>query len=273
MHVEQAGVLRLAGQREARAARGTPGRSRRRRCAPLSPASSSAAASSSPGRSATSSRPPRHVDHGHERGDERHQHLAAVGRAQRQQVLAGAVDHVGDLTDRRAVGGDTGQADELVVVELLGVLGRLGGVDVGDQDQPAQRLGRGAVGELGEGDEQPGLVPAGALHGQRRRPAGTVRRAAARGAGDQHGAVGEPAVRLVGARLDGHLAPDAVRPADPADDDLVAAGLLIVCSCGETTRRGPSATRLVVLLVLGLSAAGRRRRSRPGRRPCRRAHR
>ena len=36
------------------------------------------------------------------------------------------VEHVGDLADPLAVGGDDGEADELVVVELVGVVGAAG---------------------------------------------------------------------------------------------------------------------------------------------------
>ena len=88
------------------------------------------------------------VDLGHERGDERHEGVAAVGRTHGQQVLRGAVDDRLHLAQVRAVDVDDGQPDELVVVVLVGVLGLLvpaeGGVEEGAARRPRPRCGRRA---------------------------------------------------------------------------------------------------------------------------------
>ena len=65
--------------------------------------SSSGNGVTSPGRSATTTRPAARSTSGTSAGDERHQRVAAVGRADGQQVLRGAVEHRGHLAERRAV--------------------------------------------------------------------------------------------------------------------------------------------------------------------------
>ena len=161
-------------------------------------------------------RPAVEVDLGHERGDERHQGVAPVGRADGEQVLRGAVHDGLHLAQRRAVDVDDGEPDELVVVELLGVLGHLVVAERGVEDGAAHGLGGVAVGELLEGDQQGALVPAGAGDGEAGGPAV--------GAGGRLGAQrrtgGEAPVGLVGAYVEGDLAADAVGLADPADHDL-----------------------------------------------------
>ena len=111
--------------------------------------------------------------------------------------------------------GQRGQPDELAVVVLLRLLGTLVGGHVEQQDGAAYGLDRGPVGEFVEADEQATAVVAGRRHGE----------GAPAGLGPQHLAGGEPAVRLVGAGLDGHLTADAVRPSDHADDDFDAGGI------------------------------------------------
>src|SRR5436190_23279998 len=63
----------------------------------------------------------REVDLGDEGDHERHQRVAAVRRADLEEILC-AVDHGGDLAERAAVEVLDGQTDQLVVVELVGVL-------------------------------------------------------------------------------------------------------------------------------------------------------
>ncbi len=98
---------------------------------------------------------PADVDLGHDRPDERHQVLAAwmPGAAHHKQVLA-VVQHVGDLADRVAGGGAHGQADQLVIAELLRVRGlrQLAGVDA--EPAAGQFPGRGPVRDPGEQHEQ-----------------------------------------------------------------------------------------------------------------------
>ena len=72
------------------------------------------------------------------------------------------MDQAGDLAEQGAVEVVDGEPDQLVVVVLVGVVGRLVGVDVGVEHEPAGGLGLVAVGELGEGHQQDLLVPAGA---------------------------------------------------------------------------------------------------------------
>ena len=110
--------------------------------------SSSGSGVTRPGRSATTTRPPATVDLGHQRLHERHQRVAAVGRADREQVLGAAVHQAGDLAERGAVEVVRRQPDQLVVVELVGVLGRLVGRDRGVQQDarapPRRRCGPGS---------------------------------------------------------------------------------------------------------------------------------
>ena len=154
----------------------------------------------------------------------------------------------GDRAQRRAVDVVRRQPDQLVVVELLGVLRRRVGRDARVQHDAAGPLGggRGRAAPRTPASQRP-LVPAGAGHGERPERA---RRAPGR-LGPQRGADGEAALGLVGAHVDGHLAAQPVRPADPADDDLDPA----VAGAGRRER---------------ISAAGRRPRSRSARRPARR---
>ena len=100
-----------------------------------------------------------YVDLGDERGHERHEGGPAVDGPHLEDVL-GAVHDTGHLADDRAVQVHDAQTDQLVVVELLGVLGGLLGVEVGEQQGAAGPLGGVAVGELGEPHQQRGLVPA-----------------------------------------------------------------------------------------------------------------
>ena len=92
------------------------------------------------------------VDLGHQRLHERHQRLPAVRGRDPEQVLGAAVHEAGDGAERRAVLVVRREVDQLVVVELVGVVRRRVGRDRGVQDDPAGGLGRGAVGQLLEGD-------------------------------------------------------------------------------------------------------------------------
>ncbi len=100
-----------------------------------------------------------YVDLGDERRHERHERGPAVDGPDLEEVL-GAVHDTGHLADDRAVEVDDAQPDQLVVVELVGVLGGRVGRQVGQQQRAAGALGGGAVGELGEPHQQGGLVPA-----------------------------------------------------------------------------------------------------------------
>ena len=93
------------------------------------------------------------VDLGHERGDEREEHLA-LRRTDHQEVLGRAVLDAVELADGLTVGRLHAEPDELVVVELLGVLGQLGGVDAAGQLGAAGGLGGGAAVDLREADHQ-----------------------------------------------------------------------------------------------------------------------
>src|SRR5262249_54663814 len=69
----------------------------------------------------------RNVDGRHDRAHERHQRLPAVGPSQDQHVGTGAVIDPYDLADLFTVGAADayGEADQLEVVKLVGVVGRL----------------------------------------------------------------------------------------------------------------------------------------------------
>src|SRR5260221_8840544 len=87
--------------------------------------------------------------------EERDQHLGGVGALHREDVLARQVQQVGDLAEDRAALVDDGEAEELVVVELLRVVRGLVRIGIDDQDHVAQRLGGVAVGDAFEGEEEP----------------------------------------------------------------------------------------------------------------------
>ena len=157
------------------------------------------------------------VDLGHQRRDERHQRVAAVGGADDEQVLRAAADQPRDRARARARPRRTPR-------------GRRAG---GRRTPRGRRAARRRAPR-----------PAGGSRAAPRRPRGpstcskvssrtpwcqrtprTVR--AGTGAATPCGRrtsstapTREPALRLVGADLDGHLAAHAVRLADPADDDL-----------------------------------------------------
>jgi hypothetical protein len=71
------------------------------------------------------------------------------------------------LTEVASRGVVDGQPDQLVVVELLGVLGTLVGRDVRGQEHATGVLRGVAVGDLLEAEQQHRLVPSGAGDGQR----------------------------------------------------------------------------------------------------------
>ena len=211
------------------------------------------------------------VDLGDQRLHERHQRVAAVGGADRQQVLGTAVDQAGDLAEVRHRRGRT---------------------------PPARSAGGRRTRRGPRGSRRPGRWRAARSRGPPRRrcgrrsprrgPAawtgatGSVARSATRsvvadprgGSAPQRHARREPAVRLVGADVDGHLAAQAVRLADPADDDVDGlrsrrSGLLETTSPPEMQNGcRPGGTTPIQALLL--SDDGRRRRSRPARRRGRR---
>src|SRR4051812_7261431 len=164
-----------------------------------------------------------YVDLRHQLRDERDQHFAAVRCVHRQQVLTGTVDDLGDLADGLADGGQHPQADELVIVVLLGILRCLVGVDVRVQDEPAQPLCGRTVTDVLEPDQQPRLVPSGGADGQCGGPVGALRDGPTRGLRAQGGTPGDPPLWLVGTQLDRKLPVDAVRLADASDHHLVRA--------------------------------------------------
>ena len=143
VQVEQPAGARLAGQRELERAQ-VVGEDRDD-VDPHVGSPSSRAGSSRPGRSATTIRRARQVDRRHQRGHERHQHLAPVTGVDHQQVLAGVVEHLGDHPDPGAGGVLDVEADQLVVVELLGVLRHL----VRRQVDVQQRAAGGLRGRCG----------------------------------------------------------------------------------------------------------------------------
>ena len=116
------------------------------------------------------------VDLGDERGHERHQRVAPVGGADLEQVLGRAVRDGRELAEMRSGDVVRRQADQLVVVELLGVLRRLLRRQGGVQDDPPGGLGGVAVTELREARQEDLLVPPGALDGHRSQRGGGARR-------------------------------------------------------------------------------------------------
>ncbi len=135
------------------------------------------------------------------------------GRRTLEHVLAREVQHLGQLADRLTLDGADAETDQLVVVELVGVLGPLGGVDLGDEQDASQALGRTAVVVPLEVQQEAAGVD----------PAVADRQRAGRGrVGPHRRPRGQPALRVVGADIDRDVALDPVRPPDPADDDLHA---------------------------------------------------
>ena len=125
----------------------------------------------------------------------------------------------GHLTQRPPVEVLGGQPDELVVVELVGVVGRLVGRYVGVEEQAAGGLGSGAVRQLLETDQQGGLVPADRGDGE----LGPGCVGSARALGADRRTDHEAAVRLIGADLDGDLAADPVGlPIRPITTSMVS---------------------------------------------------
>ena len=98
--VEQPDVAGLAGQGERRAASKYAGKIVTTSILTAASASSSGNGVTRPGRSATTTRPAGDVDLGHERGDERHQRVAAVGGADLEEVLGAVEDAVTSPSER-----------------------------------------------------------------------------------------------------------------------------------------------------------------------------
>ena len=119
------------------------------------------------------------------------------------------VEHVGNDATLLAREGPGAEPDQLVVVELVRVLGRGQLGRVHHQQSAAQFLRRGPVTASGEGQEQPPGVPTRPRDGQRAASCGLRR---------QDGTRSEPAVRIIGPDLHGQLTADTVRPAYAADD-------------------------------------------------------
>ena len=93
------------------------------------------------------------VDLGDERLDERHERVLAAVAAYDEQVLRARVEDVGDHADAAPSVVTHVEPDQLVVVELLGVLGRLVGVDRSTvSSSPRAASAAVAVRELGEPD-------------------------------------------------------------------------------------------------------------------------
>jgi len=150
------------------------------------------------------------LDLGDEGEDERDHDLAAVGRRDDEDVLAG-VQHVRDGADRRARDGADGEADEVSVAEPVGVVRGAERGRVDEQPRAAELAGYVPVVDALEPDKQLAGVPAAARHDERAM-AGRV--------GVQPRALREPKFGLVGADTDHDRATDPVRTADPADGDL-----------------------------------------------------
>ena len=133
-----------------------------------------------PGGGSMTTRPPARSTSATNSLDERDQHLAPSGRRTTSRSWPGRCSDLGDLADRGAVGGDHGQADQLVVVVLVRVLRRLGRVDLDDaagcRGAPRRRSGR------------PRPRSAAAARPLWQRTAATVSGPAAAGSVAQHGA-------------------------------------------------------------------------------------
>src|SRR5690242_14108780 len=164
--------------------------------------------------------PARDVNGRHDRADERYERLPPVGHPHHEQVGGRPVVDADDLTQRCAVHVHHGEADQLEVVELVGIVGLadLGRVDA--QPDPARLLGAVAVHDALERDDQPALVWPYRLDPQRLRalPAGRPR--AGLSGGGQLRPGGEARRRVVRRHLDHDLATDTVWPDDLADDQL-----------------------------------------------------
>src|SRR5699024_6392779 len=140
---------------------------------------------------------------------ERNQQLTTVRCAYGEGVLSREVDDLGDGTDVGAVGRAYGQADELMVVVLGGVVRHLGRVDVDDQDTTPQGLCACTVVNTVEAHQQPPRVLAGGAHDERAlAPLDPQRRTR-----------DVPTLRLVGAYVHADLATDTVCAADATDHD------------------------------------------------------
>ena len=209
------------------------------------------------------------VDLGHQRRHERHQGVAPVGRADLEQVLGAPCTHAGHLAERRAV-----QVVRRAARPAGGRSTPRGppGVSSAGTWATCSTMPRAASAALRSATSSKrtssvALVPAGAPPRSATSAGWPSRRAARRGSVVPGG---EAAVRLVGAYVDGDLAAEAVRLADPADDDLDVSSLSTPVSVEPGRRRTGATpwgdTRVVVQTSERLSGGGRRRRSRSARR-------
>ena len=120
------------------------------------------------------------------------------------------VTDVGYGPDVTAGGGYHVEADQLMVVELIRIVGDgyVGRVD--DEPRAAQLLRRVAVGDSGEADDQTASVGPGI---------GDRERAECFGLCGEHTARSEPLIWIVGPDFDRNLPADSVRAADTANDE------------------------------------------------------
>ena len=122
-------------------------------------------------------------------------------RTDHEQVLGGVVLDAAELADGLAVGGLDPQPDELVVVELLGILRPLGRVDAALSSVPRAASAALRSASSAKRDQRAARMGARAADGR-----GCLRRRSAARAPSREASLG-----LVGAQLHDHLAAQPVR--------------------------------------------------------------
>src|SRR5699024_6244029 len=156
------------------------------------------------------------IDLGHHLGDQRDQGLGPSGAADSEEFAGRGVHHLRHLTHRPTAGVEDTEPHQLVVMELVRVLGGRQAGGVHQEEHAAQSVGGVPAVHAGQTHEKPpGMVPGG-FHDDL--AVGGVRPASC--SSDQAGAGGEALLGGVGPDLDDEFAADAVRLGDAPDDEF-----------------------------------------------------
>lgn len=153
---------------------------------------------------------------GHDPGDEGDEGIAAGGESDREQLPARGVDDLGNLSEFPSPCVEHLQADQLVIVELVRVVGLRQRGRVDQQEHAPQCIGGVPVRHTGQAHEKPpGMVPGGFYGDLTVRDGIPLARPA-----EQAGAHSETVVRGVGVDVHHEFTADAVRFDDATHDEL-----------------------------------------------------
>src|SRR5699024_2877912 len=187
------------------------------------------------------------IDLGHHLGDQRDQGLGPSGAADSEEFAGRGVHHLGHLTHRPAAGVEDTEPHQLVVMELVRVLGGRQAGGVHQEEHAAQSVGGVPAVHAGQTHEKPpGMVPGGfhddlAVGGARPTSCSS----------DQAGAGGEALLGGVGPDLDDESAADAVRLGDAPDEHLHRKSFARQRSASTTSTRtsGPATDVTIVRMA------------------------